>query len=90
MSSSARRLCVGLFELTIRSAIFNDPERASREFPVPVLQCLQVKTLDSKTPGAAPDRFMTHLALVEVDHEGTSATWGEHVTDEEYNAAPAS
>jgi quercetin dioxygenase-like cupin family protein len=34
--------------------------------------------------GAAPDRFMTHLALLEVDDEGTSATWGEHVTDEEY------
>jgi len=28
--------------------------------------------------------------MVEVDDEGTSATWGEHVTDEEYNAAPAS
>ena len=40
--------------------------------------------------GAAPSRFMTHLAMVEVDEEGTSATWGEHVTDEEYNAAPAS
>jgi quercetin dioxygenase-like cupin family protein len=39
--------------------------------------------------GAAPDRFMTHLALLEVDAEGTSATWGEHVTDEEYGAAPA-
>ncbi len=38
--------------------------------------------------GAAPDRFMTHLALVEVDAEGTSATWGEHVTDEEYGRLP--
>lgn len=34
--------------------------------------------------GAAPDRFMTHLAMLEVDDAGTSATWGEHVTDEEY------
>lgn len=40
--------------------------------------------------GATPTRFMTHLSLVEVDDDGTSATWGEHVTDEEYNAAPAS
>ncbi len=40
--------------------------------------------------GAAPNRFMTHLAMLEVDDEGNSATWGEHVTDEEYNAAPAS
>ena len=39
--------------------------------------------------GAAPTRFLTHLALVEVDGEGTSATWGEHVSDEEYGAAPA-
>lgn len=34
--------------------------------------------------GAAPDRFMIHLALLDVDDDGTSATWGEHVTDEEY------
>jgi quercetin dioxygenase-like cupin family protein len=40
--------------------------------------------------GAARDRFMTHLAMLEVDDEGKPATWGEHVTDEEYNAAPAS
>jgi quercetin dioxygenase-like cupin family protein len=39
--------------------------------------------------GAAPNRFMTHLALHQVDDEGTAATWGEHVTDEEYAAAPA-
>jgi quercetin dioxygenase-like cupin family protein len=38
--------------------------------------------------GAAPDRFMTHLAMLEVDDEGNSATWGDHVTDEEYGAAP--
>jgi quercetin dioxygenase-like cupin family protein len=39
--------------------------------------------------GAAPDRFMTHLAMHEVDDEGNAVTWGEHVTDEEYAAAPA-
>jgi hypothetical protein len=32
---------------------------------------------------------MTHLALLEVDNEGNSATWGEHVTDEEYSQQPA-
>jgi quercetin dioxygenase-like cupin family protein len=37
--------------------------------------------------GAAPGRFMTHLAMLEVDDEGINATWGEHVTDEEYSAA---
>jgi quercetin dioxygenase-like cupin family protein len=38
--------------------------------------------------GAAPNRFMTHLALLEVDDDGNSATWGEHVTDEEYSQQP--
>jgi len=39
--------------------------------------------------GAAPDRFMVHIAMLEVDEEGGSATWGDHVTDAEYTAAPA-
>jgi quercetin dioxygenase-like cupin family protein len=39
--------------------------------------------------GAAPDRFMTHLAMHQVDDEGTAVAWGEQVTDEEYEAAPA-
>ena len=39
--------------------------------------------------GAAPNRFMTHLAIVQTDDEGIPATWGEHVSDEEYGAAPA-
>jgi quercetin dioxygenase-like cupin family protein len=34
--------------------------------------------------GAAPDRFMTHLALHQVDEAGNVATWGKHVTDDEY------
>jgi quercetin dioxygenase-like cupin family protein len=40
--------------------------------------------------GAAPNRFMTHVAMQEVDDQGSAATWAEHVTDEEYNAAQAS
>jgi quercetin dioxygenase-like cupin family protein len=36
--------------------------------------------------GAAPDRFMTHLAILEVDDDGNLATWGDHVTDDEYAA----
>ena len=39
--------------------------------------------------GAAPNRFMAHLALLQVDEEGNSAVWGDHVSDEEYGAAPA-
>jgi hypothetical protein len=38
--------------------------------------------------GAAPNRFMTHVAMLEVDDEGNLATCGEHDTDEEYGAAP--
>jgi quercetin dioxygenase-like cupin family protein len=36
--------------------------------------------------GAAPDRFTVHLAMLEVDDDGNPATWGEHVTDEEYSS----
>jgi quercetin dioxygenase-like cupin family protein len=39
--------------------------------------------------GAAPNRLMTHLALVQVDEAGNAATWGVHVTGDEYAAAPA-
>ena len=39
--------------------------------------------------GASAARFMTHLALLQVDDEGINATWGDHVTDDEYAAAPA-
>ena len=35
--------------------------------------------------GALPNHFMTHLAMWEDD----DATWGEHVTDQEYTAAAA-
>ena len=38
--------------------------------------------------GAAPTRFMSHLSIVQVDEDGNSATWGAHVTDEEYGTTP--
>jgi quercetin dioxygenase-like cupin family protein len=34
--------------------------------------------------GAAPDHFMTHLAMWEAPEEGKESEWGEHVTDVEY------
>lgn len=39
--------------------------------------------------GAAPDHFMTHLALSESsdDPTVTDVEWGEHVTDNEYPSA---
>jgi quercetin dioxygenase-like cupin family protein len=39
--------------------------------------------------GAAPARFVTHLALQEADDSGSPVTWGEHVTEEQYSAAPS-
>jgi quercetin dioxygenase-like cupin family protein len=39
--------------------------------------------------GAAPKRFMTHLAMQQADDQGNAVTWGQHVTDEEYDSAPA-
>jgi quercetin dioxygenase-like cupin family protein len=33
--------------------------------------------------GAAPDHFMTHLSITEAPGD---PNWGEHVTDDEYNA----
>ena len=37
--------------------------------------------------GATATRLMVHIAIVEVGDDGHPATWGEHVTDEEYEAA---
>jgi quercetin dioxygenase-like cupin family protein len=39
--------------------------------------------------GAAPNRFMVHVAIQEADENGSPVTWGEHVTDEEYTDAGA-
>jgi hypothetical protein len=38
--------------------------------------------------GATPTRLIEHLALNEVDDEHVAVHWGEHVTDDEYNATP--
>ncbi len=38
--------------------------------------------------GATPKRFMTHISMLDVDDNGNSAIWGDHVTDDEYAAAP--
>ena len=35
--------------------------------------------------GAAPDRFMTHLAMWEAAEEGPESEWGAHVSDAEYD-----
>ena len=38
--------------------------------------------------GAAPNRFMTHIAMQELDEQGSPVTWGEHLGDEECGSAP--
>lgn len=38
--------------------------------------------------GAAPTRFMTHIAMQQADDEDTVVTWGEHVSDADYGQAP--
>jgi len=38
--------------------------------------------------GAAPERFMTHIAMWEATEDGSpETTWGEHTNDEEYPTA---
>ena len=36
--------------------------------------------------GAAPNRFMLHVAMLDVDDPGNAATWLEHVSDAEYES----
>jgi quercetin dioxygenase-like cupin family protein len=47
-----------------------------------------IQPVEEHWHGAAARHFMTHLSMVEVDDEGNNATWGAHVTDEEYGSAP--
>ncbi len=39
--------------------------------------------------GAAATRFMTHVAMLEADADGNLGAVGDHVSDDEYAAAPA-
>jgi len=39
--------------------------------------------------GAAPGRFMVHLAVQECDEDGIDVRWLAHVTDAEYDAGTA-
>ncbi len=60
----------------------------------PVLEILPGDTIDTPPGewhwhGAAPDRFVTHLAIWDAPANGPDLEWGEQVTDEEYLAPPA-
>jgi len=39
--------------------------------------------------GAAPTRFMTHIAMQLANDAGEVVAWGEHVSDEQYGHAPS-
>jgi quercetin dioxygenase-like cupin family protein len=61
--------------------------------PIEVIRpgdCVYFEADENHWHGATPNRFMTHLAMQEADDSGSPVTWGEHVTDEQYNAAPPS
>ena len=60
-----------------------DPRRL--ESAVGVSGCLE----DLHWHGAAPENFMAHIALYEGTAGGDGATWLEHVTDQQYQAAAA-
>jgi quercetin dioxygenase-like cupin family protein len=38
--------------------------------------------------GASPNRLMVHIAMHQNDESGSPVTWGDHVSDEQYAAAP--
>lgn len=42
---------------------------------------------ESHWHGAAPNRFMAHIAMQLADESGSVVSWGRHVTDEEYGRA---
>ena len=56
--------------------------------PIEVIRpgdCMFFEPGEDHWHGAAPDRFVTHSAMLEVDDAGNSVTWGEHVTNQEYS-----
>lgn len=59
--------------------------RAGFVFNSRTRQCPAQLTFLSSRP---PNRFMTHLAMQQVDDQGNAVIWGKHVSDEEYSAAP--
>ncbi|KAI1822046.1 replication factor-A protein [Xylaria intraflava] len=64
-------------------AIFSDPENVDRRFPVPVLQCLQIKPLAAAQPGpggaAQQDRYRVVLSDVRNYVQCMLATQANHV-----------
>jgi hypothetical protein len=65
----------------MRAAIFNQPGSVTvGERRDPSI----VEPGENHWHGAAPNRFMVHIAMQQNDESGSPVTWGEHVTDEQY------
>ena len=60
-------------------AIFSDAERAAIQFPVPVMQCLHIKSLENKAGGSGPDRYRIVLSDVRNYVQCMLATQANHV-----------
>ncbi|KAI1293967.1 replication factor-A protein [Xylaria venustula] len=63
-------------------AIFNDPGHVDQRFPIPVLQCLQIKPLAAQQPNAAPaqqERYRIVLSDVRNYVQCMLATQANHV-----------
>ncbi|KAK3309091.1 uncharacterized protein B0T15DRAFT_566003 [Chaetomium strumarium] len=62
-------------------AIFNEPDRAAAQFPVPVMQCLQLKTLEAKqgAPGGGVQRYRIILSDIRNYVQCMLATQANHV-----------
>ncbi|KXJ91043.1 replication factor-a protein 1 [Microdochium bolleyi] len=63
-------------------AIFNDPDNVGQRFPVPVLQCLQVKALPAQGPGAQPERYRVVLSDIRNYVQCMLATQANYVIHE--------
>ncbi|RDW60927.1 putative single-stranded DNA-binding protein 68k chain [Coleophoma cylindrospora] len=63
-------------------AIFNDPERLEREFPVPICQCVQIKALGNPSADGAPERYRIVLSDIKNFVQSMLATQANHVIHE--------
>ncbi|KAL1898793.1 Replication factor A protein 1 [Sporothrix stenoceras] len=73
--AAARQISRGAF-----SVIFNDPEKGKEQFPVPILQCLQIKPLGNQQPGGTGgERYRVVLSDMEHYVQSMLATQASHV-----------
>ena len=73
---------MGRGRLTVCSAIFNDPDTARTKFPVPILQCVQIKPLAGQpAQGAAAQSERYRIVLSDIDNfcQSMMATQANHV-----------